>query len=305
MRLIFFGTPEFASTSLKAIVDAGFNVVGVVTAPDKQAGRGRKIQSSHVKETALKLGIPVAQPTNLKAESFQEQLQKWNPDLGIVIAFRMLPEKVWSFPKLGTVNLHGSILPKYRGAAPIHHAIINGERETGVSTFFLKHEIDTGNLIQTAQIEIPNDMNTGELHDKLMHLGAETMVNTIKLIAEHGKETPSFPQGEITETTPVAPKLNRDFCELDISQNAETIYNKIRGLAPFPGAWINSEFGILKIYSAEISDHSSSNKEPVYVENQHLWLNSKDHPLKIIALQPQGKPKMGAKDYINGLKNKS
>lgn len=158
MRLIFFGTPEFASTSLKAIVEAGFNVVGVVTAPDKQAGRGRKIQSSHVKETALELGIPVAQPTNLKAESFQEQLQKWNPDLGIVIAFRMLPEKVWSFPKLGTVNLHGSILPKYRGAAPIHHAIINGEHETGVSTFFLKHEIDTGNLIQTAQIEIPNEI---------------------------------------------------------------------------------------------------------------------------------------------------
>lgn len=305
MRLIFFGTPKFASTSLKTLVDAGFNVVGVVTAPDKQAGRGRKIQSSHVKETALKLEIPISQPPNLKAESFQEQLKEWNPDLGIVIAFRMLPEKVWSFPKLGTVNLHGSILPKYRGAAPIHHAIINGERETGVSTFFLKHEIDTGNLIQTAGIEIPKEMNTGELHNKLMHLGAETIVKTIKLIAEHGKETPSFPQGEITEKTPIAPKLNREFCELDTSQNAESLYNKIRGLAPFPGAWINSEFGILKIYSAEISDNSSFNKEPVYIENQHLWLNSKDHPLKINTLQPQGKPKMAATDYINGIKNKS
>lgn len=305
MRLIFFGTPEFASTSLKAIVNAGFNVVGVVTAPDKQAGRGRKIQSSHVKETASELGIPVAQPANLKAESFQEQLKEWNPDLGIVIAFRMLPEKVWSFPKLGTVNLHGSILPKYRGAAPIHHAVINGEQETGVSTFFLKHEIDTGNLIQTAQIEIPKDMNTGELHDKLMHLGAKTIVNTIKLIAEYGKDTPSFPQGEITETTPVAPKLNREFCELDTSQSADNLYNKIRGLSPFPGAWVNSEFGILKIYSAEISDLPASDKGTVYLENQQLWLNSKDHLLKIITLQPQGKPKMEAKDYINGIKNKS
>ena len=304
MRLIFFGTPEFASTSLKAIVAAGYNIVGVVTAPDKQAGRGRKIQSSHVKETAIELGLPVAQPTNLKSESFQEQLKEWDPDLGIVIAFRMLPEKVWSFPRLGTVNLHGSILPKYRGAAPIHHAIINGEKETGVSTFFLKHEIDTGNLIETARIDIPKDMNTGELHDKLMHLGAVTIVNTIKLISEHGKETPSIPQGEITNLTPVAPKLNREFCELDTTDNAENLYNKIRGLSPFPGAWVNSQFGILKIYRAELSDNPKKHKGTVYLEDQSLWLNSNDHPLKIIMLQPQGKPKMSAKDYINGIKNK-
>ena len=243
MRIVFFGTPEFASTSLKAIVKEGFEVVGVVTAPDKKAGRGRKLQSSHVKETATSLNIPVAQPTNLKSEDFQEQLQQWSPDLGVVIAFRMLPERVWSFPTLGTVNLHGSLLPAYRGAAPIHHAVINGAKRTGVTSFFLKHEIDTGDLILSDVIDIPEDMNTGELHDQLMNLGAQTMIKTLSLIMEFGKNTPTTAQGEITDSTPIAPKLNREFCELDSNQHSQDVYNKIRGLSPFPRSLGDVRYG--------------------------------------------------------------
>lgn len=305
MRIVFFGTPEFASTSLKAIVKEGFEVVGVVTAPDKKAGRGRKLQSSHVKETAISLNIPVAQPTNLKSEDFQEQLKQWRPDLGVVIAFRMLPERVWSFPTLGTVNLHGSLLPEYRGAAPIHHAVINGAKRTGVTSFFLKHEIDTGDLILSDVIDIPEDMNTGELHDQLMNLGAQTMIKTLSLIMEFGKNTPTTAQGEITDSTPIAPKLNREFCELDSNQHSQDVYNKIRGLSPFPGAWIDSPFGTLKIFKASKSERSNTHKDVVYLDDKNLWLKTLDSPLKILELQAPGKPRMNALQFINGIKNKS
>ena len=194
MRIVFYGTTEFAANSLNKITQAGFEVVGVVTAPDKPAGRGQKVQSSAVKIAAIKLGLPVSQPTNLKSDDFARQLQDWNPDLGVVIAFRMMPEKVWNFPPLGTVNLHASLLPDYRGAAPIQHAIINGETTTGVSTFFLKHEIDTGDIIDQVSLEITSDMNAGVLHNILMEKGAELMVTTLKKILKFGKDTPTIPQ---------------------------------------------------------------------------------------------------------------
>ena len=194
MRIVFFGTPEFAAHSLEKIVDEGFNVVAVVTAPDKPAGRGRQLKSSEVKVAAEKLNIPILQPTNLKSPEFNDALNQINADLGVVIAFRMLPQAVWSAPKLGTINLHASLLPNYRGAAPIQHAIIQGEKITGVTTFFLKHEIDTGDLIDQLEVKIEASDNGGTLHDKLMHLGADLMVQSLKKIESLGNNVPTFPQ---------------------------------------------------------------------------------------------------------------
>ena len=215
MRIVFFGTPEFAAHSLEKIVNEGFNVVAVITAPDKPAGRGRQLKSSEVKNCAIKLNIPVLQPTNLKSSDFIDDLTKLNVDLGVVIAFRMLPEAVWSAPKLGTINLHASLLPNYRGAAPIQHAIIQGEKITGVSTFFLKHEIDTGDLIDQKEVEIELSETGGTLHDKLMHVGADLMIQSLHKIASLGKDVPTFPQ-VYHENLKTASKLNRDFCQLSL-----------------------------------------------------------------------------------------
>lgn len=246
MKIVFYGTPDFAATSLKRIYNEGFDIVGVVTAPDKPAGRGQKIQMSAVKIVAQELNLPISQPTNLKADSFMNQLIDWNPDLGVVIAFRMLPEKVWNFPSLGTVNLHASLLPDYRGAAPIQHAIINGEPFTGVSTFFLKHAIDTGDIIDQLNVEIPKSMHAGSLHDKLMIEGSSLMVTTLNKINKFGLDTPTTPQINKGQSTKFAPKINREFCEIKSESNTIEAYNKIRGLSPYPGAWMQSPWGMLK-----------------------------------------------------------
>ncbi len=303
MRILFFGTPEFAATSLELIAKEGFNVVAVVTAPDKPAGRGRQLKSSDVKVSAEKLNIPVFQPTNLKSEDFQNQINGLNIDLGVVIAFRMLPEKIWSAPKLGTINLHASLLPNYRGAAPIQHAIIQGETVTGVSTFFLKHEIDTGDLIDQQEVQIDDNETGGSLHDKLMDVGANLMIQSLRKIEAFGNQTPTFPQ-IYTDDLKMACKINRDFCHIDINQLAIEVHNKIRGLSPYPGAWIESSFGELKIYTSQIVTESVKNEsnEVIFIDNKKLYIECKNSFLEIIELQPQGKQRMSAISYLNGLR---
>lgn len=259
-----------------------------------------KMQQSAVKKTAEKLGLPLLQPSNLKDPEFQNTLRSLNTDLGIVIAFRMLPEAVWSMPKMGTFNLHASLLPKYRGAAPINHAIINGEKETGVTTFFLKHEIDTGDIVLQKSVPIEENDNAGSLHDKLMKAGADLVVETLRLVAEGNWE--SIPQN-FTPDLPVAPKLSREGNEIFSNQPAEKVHNKIRGLSPYPGAWAHTEWGQIKIYSSNISPRLSS-KPGLYIENDKIYWGTSDHDLEILELQPAGKPRMNARDFVNGMANK-
>lgn len=246
MRIVFLGTPDFAVASLAAIVDAGYNVVGVVTAPDKPAGRGMQLQQSPVKQFAVSKGIQVLQPVRLKDPVFIEELQALKADLQVVIAFRMLPEVVWQMPKLGTINLHASLLPDYRGAAPINWAIINGETESGVCTFFLKHEIDTGDILLSAKTPILPTTNAGELHDTLMELGAKTIVDSLKLI-EEGKIN-GTPQGN--ESTKTAPKIFKTHCEIKWEQTGENIYNLVRGMSPYPAAFMQLQGKMVKVFSA-------------------------------------------------------
>jgi methionyl-tRNA formyltransferase len=305
VRIVFYGTPEFAADSLNKITHAGFEVVGVVTAPDKPAGRGQKLQSSAVKIAANKLGLPVSQPTNLKSEEFARQLQEWNPDLGVVIAFRMMPEKVWNFPPLGTVNLHASLLPDYRGAAPIQHAIINGESITGVSTFFLKHEIDTGDIIDQASIEITSDMNAGVLHDLLMEKGSELMVQTLKKIAHFGKDTPTIPQINKGISSKIAPKITRETCKISLQMNSKEALNKIRGLSPYPGSWIESQWGDMKIFQAELIEVTDSMELGLNALGKSLVIVFKEGALNVLTLQLSGKSKMSSIDFLNGFAKKS
>ena len=303
MRIVFFGTPEFAAHSLEKIVNEGFEVVAVITAPDKPAGRGRQLKSSEVKDMALKLNLPVLQPTNLKDPTFLSEFNLLNADLGVVIAFRMLPISVWSAPKFGTVNLHASLLPNYRGAAPIQHAIIQGETVTGVTTFFLKHEIDTGDLIDQEEVQIDATETGGTLHDKLMHVGANLMVQSLHKIKSMGQNVPTFPQKNV-ENLKSAPKLNREFCKINCDENKIAILNKIRGLSPYPCAWIETNWGEMKIYDAEISNTTDKFIEDsnVFVANKKMYLNCSDGVIEIKSLQIQGKSRMDAKSFINGLK---
>lgn len=262
LRIVFLGTPDFAVASLKQLLDYNYEVVGVITASDKPAGRGRKINQSAVKQYAESQKLKVLQPTNLKSESFIEELKMLNANLQIVVAFRMLPEVVWKMPEFGTFNLHASLLPNYRGAAPINWAIINGETQTGVSTFFINDKIDTGAMILQKSVDILPDETAGELHDKLMHIGSELVLDTVKLI-ELGSVV-SIPQAENGALVP-APKLNKDNCLINWNDSAEHIYNKIRGLNPFPAAWSllqnKSELLNVKIYKVEkyIEEHNFEN----------------------------------------------
>ncbi|MFZ9755608.1 MAG: methionyl-tRNA formyltransferase [Bacteroidia bacterium] len=301
MRIVFFGTPGFAAYSLEALVESGLDVVGVVTAPDRPAGRGQKVQISAVKESALRLNLPLAQPEKLKSDEFAAQLRSWNPDLSVVIAFRMLPESVWNFPPLGTINLHASLLPDYRGAAPIQHALIQGETETGVTTFRLVHEIDAGDLLKQARLPIAPEETGGSLHDKLMVLGAEVMLDTLRELSEHR----SVPQPQGPATDKLAPKLNRDFCELHPDrEDALTCERKIRALAPYPGAWVSTPVGDVKIWACfKPMDAPLGNLLPgLNVEGKTLFLNCRQGRLQILSLQLPGKARISAIDYINGRK---
>lgn len=299
LRIIFFGTPEFAVASLKAIVDAGYHVVAVVTAPDKAAGRGYQLQSSAVKKSALELGLDVLQPVNLKSADFVEQLRSYKADIQIVIAFRMLPEVVWNMPPMGTFNLHASLLPAYRGAAPINHAIINGEKSTGVTTFFLKHEIDTGNIILQKSVTIEDDDNAGTLHDKLMALGARTVVESLDRIIEGNLELIEQQEGEY----PKAPKIFTENCEIKWNQDAERIHNLIRGLSPYPAAFTEFQSKKLKIFRTELTEIPAKSTGLIeIIDKQGLIAHCSDYCLLITDVQYEGKKRMPAKDFINGLK---
>lgn len=306
LRIVFLGTPDFAVESLDTLVSNGFNIVGVVTATDKPAGRGHKMLPSAVKQYAVEHGLRLLQPEKLKNEDFVEELRSLNADLFIVIAFRMLPEVVWQMPRLGTFNLHASLLPKYRGAAPINWAVINGEKETGVTTFFLKHEIDTGDVIQQQSIAIGENENVGSVHDRLMHLGAQLTLDTVNAILD-GTVAP-IPQDKLAggEPTP-APKIFRDTCHIDLSRTASEVHNLVRGLSPYPGAWIDIPLAdgsavTAKIFETKVSDASNSaaNNGKVYAVDGRLYLGASDGAVEVLSLQPAGKRRMAADEFLRG-----
>ena len=307
IRIAYFGTPEFAASQLEAILKAGYEVAVVVTMPDKPAGRGRKIQYSDVKKTALEHQLPLLQPEKLKDHAFLEQLASYQANLFVVVAFRMLPAVVWQMPELGTFNLHASLLPQYRGAAPINFAIINGETETGLTTFFLNEEIDKGAVIMREHVAIRPDETAGELHDELMLLGNATVVETIRKI-ENGTAT-ALPQDELAEnqTLKPAPKITKEFCNVDWSLDCQTVYNHIRGLSPYPAAHtrLQSDSGEsidLKLYAAEIERCTPQTEAGTVVTDNknYLKIALKDGFVHLTQVQQAGKKAMPVTDFLRG-----
>ena len=294
MRIVFFGTPDFAVASLNALVENSYDVVGVITAPDKPAGRGHKLQPSAVKSYALEQRLNVLQPTNLKAEDFITELESLRADIQIVVAFRMLPEIVWNMPKLGTFNVHGSLLPDYRGAAPINWAIINGETKTGVTTFFLDKDIDTGSIIRQSDIHIEDKWTAGELHDAMMPLGADLVVDTVHSIFK-GQCTL---QSQSSELATHAPKLNRENCRLDFTKSPSQVISQIKGLSPFPGAY----FGDYKFINAAVCAAEISSINPVLFRLKGgLFLKYSKGNIEITSIKAAGKRQMSGKDFANGM----
>lgn len=307
LRIVYMGTPDFAVESLRRLVEGGYNVVAVITMPDKPAGRGHKIQFSPVKEYALSQGLPVLQPERLKDEAFVEELRNLRADLQIVVAFRMLPEAVWNMPPMGTFNLHASLLPQYRGAAPLNWAIINGDTETGITTFFLKHEIDTGEIIQQQRIPILPEDNVGTIHDKLMVLGAEMVVETVDAIIA-GTVAP-IDQASIETNEPLrpAPKIFKETCHIDWSNPAMQIHNLVRGLSPYPAAWcewVSSDGNRVGVKIFRTSVHPTShNHEPGTVHTDgksYIDIACTDGYVRIEELQLAGKKRMAATDLLRG-----
>ena len=302
LRIIFMGTPEFAVPSLEILIENKFNVVAVITAPDKPQGRGQKITFSPVKESALKHNITVLQPTNLKAPEFLEELKSYRANIQVVVAFRMLPEVVWAMPSFGTFNLHASLLPQYRGAAPINWAIINGEKETGATTFFLKQEIDTGSIIFQEKEPIRDEDNVGSLYERLMLKGAQLVLKTIQAIASGNY--PSIPQPQELEIKH-APKIFKETCEINWNQPSEKVRNFVRGLSPYPAAWTKFNDKVFKIYSIASVTKNSENKKPgEYATDNKTYLNVKtaDGWVSIKELQPEGKKRLRVDDFFRGNK---
>jgi methionyl-tRNA formyltransferase len=306
LRIIFMGTPEFAVPCLQILVDHKVNVVAVITAPDKPQGRGQKLIPSPIKECALKNNLPILQPTNLKSGDFIEELKSYKTDLQIVVAFRMLPEIVWSMPRLGTFNLHASLLPQYRGAAPINWAIINGEKETGITTFFLKHEIDTGSIIFQEKEPIHEDDDVGSLYERLMNKGAQLVLKTVKAI-EAG-DYPALPQVMDRELKH-APKIFKETCEINWNQGSEQIRNFIRGLSPYPAAWTLLNDRVYKIFKSKSIDGSQPAKAEKYDHliistdsKSYLNVKTTDVWLSIEELQPEGKRRMKIEEFFRGNK---
>jgi methionyl-tRNA formyltransferase len=307
IRIAYFGTPEFAASQLEAIIGAGYEVAVVVTMPDKPAGRGRKIQYSDVKMTAMEHNLPLLQPEKLKDPDFMEQLASYQANLFIVVAFRMLPALVWQMPALGTFNLHASLLPQYRGAAPINFAIINGETETGLTTFFLNEEIDKGAVIMREKVSIRPDETAGELHDELMLLGNKVVVETIKKI-ESGQVS-ALAQEELIEGQALkpAPKITKEFCNIDWNQDCQTVYNHIRGLSPYPAAHTqlvseNGEAIDLKVFSSEIErcKHGLPIGSVVTDNKKHLKIALSDGYIRLTNIQQSGKKSMPIDDFLRG-----
>ncbi len=303
MRIIFMGTPDFAVASLKKLVDSGYNIIGVITAPDRPAGRGRKIQKSAVKEFAEEKNLRILQPTNLKSAEFQSELKTLQPDLQVVVAFRMLPKSVWQLSPKGTINLHASLLPDYRGAAPINWAIINGEKETGVTTFFINENIDTGDVILQEKVSISDDENAGELHDKLMEVGADLLAKTVSKIKEGNvpKTSQSF-----SDDLKKAPKIFKEDTRIDFSRTVYEVHNFIRGLSPYPAATttlLNGEEKIpLKIFKAEKPESGAPKSYGQIQTDQktHLEIACADGWIDLLELQPAGKKRMDVRSFLNG-----
>lgn len=307
LKIVFLGTPEFAVESLDRMVSEGYNIVGVVTMPDKAAGRGKHLQQSAVKQYAVAHGLKVLQPVNLKDPEFVDELRALQADLFVVIAFRMLPEIVWNMPPLGTFNLHASLLPRYRGAAPINRAVMNGDTETGVTTFFLKHEIDTGDIIAQERIAIGPDEDAGSVHDRLMALGATLTVDTIAHIIK-GDLTPIPQDRLIKDEAPLpAPKIFKDTCRIDWTRPAAEIHNHIRGLAPYPGAWselkdnLGNSQGVFKIFATRPLDTpSSAAPGTLTIDGKRLIAHTGDRQIQLLSVQTQGKKRMAADDFLRG-----
>jgi methionyl-tRNA formyltransferase len=302
LRIVFMGTPDFAVGTLNKLVENNMNIVGVITAPDKPAGRGRKLNSSAVKKYALENNLNILQPTNLKDENFLKELESLKANLQIIVAFRMLPKVVWSMPKYGTFNLHASLLPNYRGAAPIHWAIINGEKTTGVTTFFIDDKIDTGEILFKREVEIKENETLEILHDRLMDIGSELVIETVNKISLN--EIQPIPQKDSTELK-TAYKLNKDNCKIKWDLNLYEIHNKIRGLNPFPGAWCNLSNGenslTAKIFNIEPYEEQHKNDfGSIKIVNKELKVYVKGGYIKILDLQLQNKKRMEIKSLLNG-----
>jgi methionyl-tRNA formyltransferase len=298
MRILFMGNPEFAVASLQKIHEAGHEIAAVVTGMDKPAGRGLKLKSSPVKEYALQHGLKILQPEKLRSPEFLEEIKSLEPELGVVIAFRMLPEVVWAMPRLGTINLHASLLPQYRGAAPINWAIINGEKQTGLTTFFLKHEIDTGNIIMNQEVPVYEEDDAGTLHDRMMVAGAGLVLKTIEAIStKNYKEHPQPPQGELKK----APKIFKQDCLLEFNHATENIYNRIRGLSPYPGAYCIMNDMSLKIFKAGKIFQDSHPAPGTFIrDGSTLKVSTSDGFIELLEVQPEGKKRMGIREFLNG-----
>ena len=308
LKIIFMGTPEFAVESLQRLVEGGYNVVAVVTQPDKPVGRHASVlHASPVKEYALAHGLPVLQPVKMKDPEFVEQLRSYEADLQVVVAFRMLPEVVWAMPRYGTFNVHAALLPQYRGAAPINWAVINGETMTGVTTFFLDHDIDTGRIIMQREFSIPDEADVEYVYDGLMHLGAEICIDTVDAVIEGNGQVESIAQREDLPLN-AAPKIFKDTCEIDWTKTAKQTYDFVRGLSPYPGSWceIAQEGGkpmVLKIFkTAKTGNKADTNAGEIMVKGNQMYIATADEWLEIIELQLSGKKRMMAKDFLNGNK---
>ncbi|MBQ3989385.1 MAG: methionyl-tRNA formyltransferase, partial [Bacteroidales bacterium] len=295
------GTPEFAVTSLKTLLDKGYNVKAVVTTPDKPAGRGKNIQFSDVKKFALEHNLPILQPEKLKSPEFLAQLKEIDADLFVVVAFRMLPKEVWAMPKRGTINLHAALLPDYRGAAPINHAIINGETETGITTFYIDEQIDTGKIIMQERCAIEPEDNIGTLYDKLMFIGAEAVCKTVDIIASGNVN--AIEQDSIrTEGLHPAPKITKEFCQINWNNKSIDIHNLIRGLSPYPAAWCYLKDDITaKIFTSAYSVEKHNLEAGTFVSDNKSFLKvaTQDGFVSILELQMQGKKRMAIKDFLN------
>jgi len=319
LRIVFMGTPEFAVESLRALVEGGYNVVGVITQPDKPVGRhASKLQPSAVKTYALSHGLPLLQPEKMKNEDFLDTLKALRADLQVVVAFRMLPEVVWAMPRFGTFNVHAALLPRYRGAAPINWAIINGETTTGVTTFFLDRDIDTGRIIEQREFAIPDDADAEYVYNGLMKLGAKTAISTIDKIIQAGGTITSTPQPATNEALPQAPKIFKETCRIDWHGTSKRIYDFIRGLSPTPAAWSvvtpteptsadgkNVSLPSLKIYRSKKTEKSCLGTVPgtLWAEHGQLFVATSDLWLELLDIQLAGKRRMEAKDFLNGFKN--
>lgn len=301
LRIVYMGTPEFAVASLDVLVEAGCNIVAVITAPDKPAGRGMELQQSAVKKYAVGKGLTVLQPEKLKNPHFLEQLKALKADLQICVAFRMLPELVWNMPPMGTINLHGSLLPQYRGAAPINWAVINGEKETGVTTFKLKHEIDTGDILLQERFPIHETDTAGTVHDTMMHIGAALLLKTVKGLADNSlKEMPQLLSAN--ETLHHAPKIFTETCEIDPRRTTDAVYNLIRGLSPYPAAFTFLKGKKLKIYRAEKTGTKPTAAPGEFLTDgkNYLHLACSDGVINLLEIQLEGKKRMAVEDFLRG-----